>query len=157
YLSDEQAVIKFANTDTLTGLYNRRFFYNYLSGVITEPFHIIYLDLDYFKAINDNHGHATGDAVLIRTADLIREYFPDSMIARLVGDEFVVKYDSTDHEEVARICGELETRIEQEFEEYGCGTSLSWGSVFTDGNGFDIDKLMQQSDIRMYESKRSKR
>lgn len=157
YLSDEQAVIKLANTDTLTGLYNRRFFYNYLSGVITEPFHIIYLDLDYFKAINDNHGHATGDAVLVRTAALIREYFPDSMIARLGGDEFVVKYDSTDHEEVARICGELETRIEQEFEEYGCGTSLSWGSVFTDGNGFDIDKLMQQSDIRMYESKRSKR
>ena len=77
--------------------------------------------------------------------------------ARLGGDEFVVKVDFTDKSEVERICGELETRIRSEFERYGCGTSLSWGSVFTDGNGFDIDKLIQQSDIRMYESKRSKR
>ena len=157
YLNDEQTVIKLANTDTLTGLYNRRFFYNYLSGVITEPFHLIYLDLDYFKAVNDTHGHATGDAVLVRTADLIKEYFPGALIARLGGDEFVVKADFTDKSEVERICGELETRIRSEFEVYGCGTSMSWGVVYTDGNGFDIDKLIQQSDIRMYESKRGKR
>ncbi len=155
YLNDEQAVIRLANTDVLTGLYNRRYFYNYLSGPMLNKFYLLYLDLDHFKAINDTFGHHVGDEVLIQTAEFIKEKFPDALLARLGGDEFaVIDFYSTD-EEIKRKCAELENTVKTEFEKYGCATALSIGLVYADGSGVDIDKLIQQSDAAMYEEKRA--
>lgn len=154
YLNDEQAVIRIANTDVLTGLYNRRYFYNYLSGPMLKKFHLLYLDLDHFKAINDNFGHHVGDEVLVKTAEFIRQKFPGALLARLGGDEFaVIDFYSTD-EEIEQKCTELESAVKNEFEKYGCETAVSIGVVYADGSVDDIDKLIQLSDARMYEEKR---
>jgi|GEM_PF-2579422 len=155
YLNDEQAVIRIANTDVLTGLYNRRYFYNYLSGPMLKKFHLLYLDLDHFKAINDNFGHHVGDEVLVKTAEFIRQKFPGALLARLGGDEFaVIDFYSTD-EEIEQKCTELESAVKNEFEKYGCETAVSIGVVYADGSVDDIDKLIQLSDARMYEEKKS--
>lgn len=154
YLNDEQALVKLVNTDMLTGLFNRRYFYNYLSGILANTFHLIYLDLDHFKAINDNFGHSCGDKVLERTAELIKEHFPGALTARLGGDEFAVIDKTSSYEQIAEQCKKLEQAVKQEFEQYGCNTSMSCGIAYADGTVVDIDKLIQQSDTKMYDAKR---
>ena len=86
----EESILKAANTDMLTGMYNRRFFYNHLSENSEKPMTLFYMDLDRFKYVNDHYGHAKGDEVLIRTAQVIRTRFPKAVSARLGGDEFVI-------------------------------------------------------------------
>lgn len=158
YLNDEKSVVKLVNTDMLTGLYNRRYFYNYLgsmlSSTLIDNFCLLYLDLDNFKAVNDSFGHNAGDEVLIKTAELIKEHFPGSVIARLGGDEFAVIDHCADENKVASRCESLEKAVEQAFEKYGCGTAVSIGVVFSDGSTDDVDKLLQKSDVKMYSEKK---
>jgi len=87
-----------ANTDYLTGLYNRREYESYLRGLERRKKKIgilagVILDLDRFKSINDLFGHEMGDLALQQMADTIREAFaPGDFIARIGGDEFAVLY-----------------------------------------------------------------
>lgn len=154
YLNDEEAVIKLANSDMLTGLYNRRYFYNYLSGPTLKKFHLLYLDIDRFKMINDNFGHHVGDEVLIKTAEFLKKVFPETLIARLGGDEFAVIDFYSTRDEITLKCAELEDKVRTEFAKYGCGTAVSIGAVYADGVIDDVDKLIQKSDARMYKEKR---
>ena len=86
----EESILKAANTDMLTGMFNRRFFYNYLSENAAKPMTLFYMDLDRFKYVNDRYGHARGDVVLIKTATVIKTRFPKATSARLGGDEFAL-------------------------------------------------------------------
>jgi len=86
-----------AHTDTLTKLPNRRHFEKSLEGVSTQASQphrykaLLYLDIDYFKQINDQYGHSTGDAVLVEFAKRLRSAVRGSdLVARLAGDEFTV-------------------------------------------------------------------
>jgi diguanylate cyclase (GGDEF)-like protein len=86
-----------AHTDTLTELPNRRHFENSLKAATDEKHQqnsyaaLLYLDVDYFKQINDSYGHALGDAVLIEFAKRLRSAVRSSdLVARLAGDEFTV-------------------------------------------------------------------
>jgi diguanylate cyclase (GGDEF)-like protein/PAS domain S-box-containing protein len=87
----EQQNIKYANTDFLTGLNNRRSLFEYLSGLDENSnISLIMLDLDKFKSVNDTYGHAAGDEALEITSRVLGECFGDGFIARLGGDEFLV-------------------------------------------------------------------
>ncbi|MFN3936195.1 MAG: diguanylate cyclase domain-containing protein [Gemmobacter sp.] len=82
-----------ALTDTLTGLRNRRALDAGLAGLVARavPFGLLHLDLDYFKQVNDRHGHAAGDHVLCSVARVLRdETRPGDIAARIGGDEFVI-------------------------------------------------------------------
>ncbi|MBN1459895.1 MAG: GGDEF domain-containing response regulator [Armatimonadetes bacterium] len=86
-----------ANTDALTGLLNRRRLADELgiaalrSSQSGEPYAVVMIDLDGFKKINDEYGHAIGDAVLVEFADILRGCFRKyDILARYGGDEFVV-------------------------------------------------------------------
>ena len=87
-----------SQVDGLTGLANRRRFSEVLDEWVDEaraaplPFVLVILDLDWFKAVNDRHGHAVGDACLRAFAALLRESFgtPQDVVARLGGEEFAV-------------------------------------------------------------------
>ncbi len=85
-LSDE------AMTDPLTGLYNRRGFYEQLTYIKNLKNQCaIAVDIDHFKAINDRFGHSTGDDVLVHTADLLRlTCRKEDVISRFGGEEFVI-------------------------------------------------------------------
>lgn len=89
--------------DPLTRLYNRRYAVPFLTRLIEQsatsnmPFALIVADMDHFKRINDDYGHASGDAVLVETAARLRSAVRDAdMVARVGGEEFVIAMPATD-------------------------------------------------------------
>lgn len=89
--------------DPLTRLYNRRYAVPFLTRLIERsatsktPFAVILADMDHFKRINDDYGHASGDAVLVETAARLRNAVRDvDMVARMGGEEFVIAMPATD-------------------------------------------------------------
>jgi two-component system cell cycle response regulator len=92
-----QSGLAAAMTDPLTGLYNRRYALSQLERMIgglpgpSGGFAVIAADLDHFKAVNDNYGHAAGDLVLTRVAGLLRGALrPGDVLARMGGEEFLM-------------------------------------------------------------------
>jgi diguanylate cyclase (GGDEF)-like protein len=91
-----QALQRSAQIDSLTNLYNRRAFYEQAGHLLQaaarsqRPVSVAMLDLDLFKRINDNYGHASGDAALIGFAQLLQAAFGQTLIGRLGGEEFAL-------------------------------------------------------------------
>ncbi|OOE35108.1 hypothetical protein BZG04_10215 [Salinivibrio kushneri] len=80
-----------ANTDFLTQLCNRRYFFERGDQLATEARkHLAIIDIDYFKRINDEFGHHIGDDVLVEIAQMLADAFPEDTVARLGGEEFCV-------------------------------------------------------------------
>ncbi len=86
-----QQNVKYANTDFLTGLNNRRSLFEYLESLdANSMISIVMMDLDRFKSVNDTYGHDAGDEALKIASRVLEECFSDGFIARLGGDEFLV-------------------------------------------------------------------
>ncbi|MFT4263977.1 MAG: GGDEF domain-containing protein [Nocardioides sp.] len=104
----QRRVEELAATDGLTGLANRRRWETRLSELAAsrEPFAVLLIDLDHFKAFNDQHGHIAGDALLARFADqLVRAVGAGHVVARWGGEEFTIAllgYDQDSTELIAR-------------------------------------------------------
>lgn len=86
---------KLSNTDFLTGLSNRRYFFEQGNKVLKYIGHsaaltVMMVDIDHFKRINDLYGHDVGDEVIKNMATLLKTYFPDDIVARIGGEEFAV-------------------------------------------------------------------
>ncbi len=97
-----KALEKSANTDVLTGLHNRRYFFNQFSAELirsqrhSSDFCFMILDLDHFKNINDTHGHLAGDEVLKRVATLIKQTVRNvDFFSRIGGEEFAILLTET--------------------------------------------------------------
>ena len=90
----EPELVRLATRDALTGLHNRAKVIDTITGLLLEPepvLSVVYVDLDDLKAINDAHGHETGDQALVEAADRIRALVrPEDLVGRMGGDEFVV-------------------------------------------------------------------
>ena len=152
----EKMILNEANTDTLTGLYNRRYFEDFVQNNATKPMTLIYMDLDRFKEINDNFGHKRGDEILKKTATFISEIFPDGIAARLGGDEFtVIMEKQITEKEVQKRCEELNKKICTLIRASDLQISISYGISATDGSR-NTDELLREADKRMYEHKRAK-
>ena len=98
-IENVEALTAMANSDFLTGLFNRRYFLNKLSGLAVQRgkrYALAVIDLDNFKQVNDTFGHENGDVVLVHTALLLRQHFADAVIARFGGEEFCVFMADTD-------------------------------------------------------------
>jgi diguanylate cyclase (GGDEF)-like protein len=103
-----------ARTDPLTGAYNRRFLEEFLTREMArsrrslQPLSVLMLDLDGFKAFNDEHGHLAGDEMLAAVAQSLRNAVRTSdVVARYGGDEFVVVLPNTPGEAARRVAREL--------------------------------------------------
>lgn len=82
-------------TDYLSGLHNRRYFFEQgnklLASILpNEPLTVMMVDIDFFKKINDLHGHEAGDSVIKNIAEVLKVYFPDDIVARIGGEEFAI-------------------------------------------------------------------
>lgn len=159
-----------ALSDTLTGLPNRRALEQHLSLAIVRArrhgtnIAVGMLDLDDFKPVNDEYGHAIGDVLLQQFADRLRQTLRKSdFMARLGGDEFVAVLEDIDPEAgeaaLAVICRQLHQAVESPFElDRGLGAQIemSMGVALYPADGDDPDTLLREADAAMYHIKAHK-
>lgn len=153
-----------ALTDTLTGLSNRRALDEAMVRILDRgrPFALLHLDLDFFKAVNDTHGHAAGDHVLVAAAEVLRGMTREGdMIARVGGDEFVLLLpnppgDDTLMHIAGRIIAGLEVPVM--FDGTACRISGSIGIARSDQfMPMDLAQMQMAADAALYASKRAGR
>jgi diguanylate cyclase (GGDEF)-like protein len=152
-----------AMTDPLTGLYNRRFFWDALTREIAAakrkrvPFSVIELDLDHFKRVNDAFGHDAGDTVLKEIAALLKASIRDSDIAvRHGGEEFAILLPETALSVAIERAERLRRALERHEVRYGAHTlymTASFGVAESPAGQTDAAALMKTVDAAMYAAK----
>jgi diguanylate cyclase (GGDEF)-like protein len=152
-----------ATHDALTGLPNRVLFADRLRQAVLAAqrektrLAVLYVDLDKFKPVNDTHGHAVGDALLISVAQRVSGSLRESdTLARLGGDEFVVLLPRCGGPDDARKVGEnILTQLNRPFpvEQLVLHISCSVGFALFPDNGLDGDALLRSADQAMYDAK----
>jgi diguanylate cyclase (GGDEF)-like protein len=162
-LSDAYEQLKaIASTDPLTGLLNRRTFFEHAVREFSRsrrsagPFSMILIDLDNFKAVNDSMGHLTGDEVLRITADSLVELSRSGdIVGRYGGDEFVVMPFQTDETHSLDLAKRYVSKIPPRI--HGVTTvpvTLSIGIVVYHGNDMTtLENVFERADKAMYVSK----
>jgi diguanylate cyclase (GGDEF)-like protein/PAS domain S-box-containing protein len=158
----ERELTALARVDTLTGLANRRHFEERLAEALHRaqrqglPLGLLVLDLDRFKAVNDTHGHAVGDAVLKAFAERISScVYEVDLPARLGGDEFVVLLDLSPTEETAtrvaqRIVEAVRLPLVLDALTLQLSTSIGVGIHFP---ARDTKTLLELADQALYDAK----
>jgi len=155
-----------ATHDVLTSLPNRYLLFDRLDQAILRAQRngtigaILFIDLDGFKKINDTHGHAFGDLLLVKVAEQLKNLIRDlDTVARIGGDEFVVVLEQLQSEEEAR---QITARI---VDDIGKGididslappVTVSVGISLFPRHGTEIVKLLQRADNAMYLAKEQK-
>jgi diguanylate cyclase (GGDEF)-like protein len=151
-----------AMTDALTGLLNRRaLFDRYGEETVFAHRAAIAFDLDNFKAVNDQYGHAAGDAVLKCFAEVLVEACGTGVcIARLGGEEFVVVMDRAVPDRVARVAERIRADFAARLIPTGKGSincTVSAGIAFGSDIGLSFDALLSNADKALYTSKHNGR
>lgn len=155
-----------AVTDPLTGLLNRRGFYQTVENLLLRgersdsTWVLLYLDLDGFKRVNDSLGHDAGDRVLRWVSEQLKACLrPFDILARMGGDEFTALLDLELPEQAAKIAEKLIERVSicQQIEGMDIALGASIGIATYPDCGSNLDGLMRASDIAMYEAKRAGR
>jgi len=151
--------------DSLTDLYNRKFFLDQMQLLTSrskrEETHatIAFLDLDGFKAINDDYGHACGDHVLHITAQRLKECFRQhDIIARFGGDEFVVLLNNNiPLNDLENILNRLIVSISSDinYQEHIVSVGVSVGVAQSKRTNIDTQELLEQADKALYQAKSS--
>ena len=163
-VSNERAEVrleKVAQTDTLTGVGNRRWAMSMLPARLPVGSAIAQLDLDHFKHINDRFGHAAGDRVLVATADALRHQLRDSdLLARMGGEEFLVYLPDASASAASaiaqRLCGAVQQiRLSALGEDIPVTVSIGLACV-TSAGGTWADWLAA-ADRALYDAKRAGR
>lgn len=159
-----QAVREQAITDGLTGLYNRRYFEEYISKEVTrsirqnQPFSIIGIDLDFLKKINDEHGHAYGDLAIKTVADILKSNARSiDVAARMGGEEFNILLPGIDSNGAMIAAQRIRKAIEvKELETIGNITASVGVATFLEHSD-SLEELLELTDQAMYQSKRNGR
>ncbi|MCB1431978.1 MAG: PleD family two-component system response regulator [Alphaproteobacteria bacterium] len=163
-----RATIEMAVTDALTGLYNRRYLETHLSQLMEhaanrgKPLSILTLDVDYFKAVNDTHGHDAGDRVLQEIAGRIRANIRNIDLAcRTGGEEFVVVLPGTDIQTAERVGERIRRSVATRAFNASpdCHLTVTTSVGIAELNGFDdrVDDILKRADQALYRAKREGR
>lgn len=156
----EQMMIKNANTDFLTGLYNRRYVYEYIDQQKDGHLSVFCIDLDHFKSVNDIYGHHEGDKALVLTAKTLQVSISEGLIARMGGDEFlVVIVGARTEEEVERTRKMIKEQLDGEYvkHENFQNISASVGAAYSQTGRETFHDLFHRADEMMYQEKESNR
>ena len=157
-----------AVTDELTGLYNRRYFDRHLAIMLEKAqaqerdMALMLIDMDFFKAVNDTHGHDTGDAVLREFADRLRRNIRGVDLAcRFGGEEFVVLMPDTDYRQAQNVAERVRNAVaELSFEAAGgrpLTVTVSVGVALNESEADTPEVMLKRADVALYRAKREGR
>ena len=163
--ADLGEAIELAVTDALTGLYNRRYLTRHLASLMdqTPPPHLalMLIDVDFFKAVNDAHGHAVGDRVLRAVADTLRANIRAfDTLARYGGEEFVVVMPGAGADQASVAAERLRLAVAAlDVAELGAGPGLtvSIGVAVSGQDADGAEELLGVADTALYAAKRNGR
>lgn len=157
----EEQLLENSNVDFMTNLKNRRYLDKFVmdqpKGIKLSLFSI---DLDHFKSVNDTYGHKTGDEAIILTAKTLKECFKNDLVVRMGGDEFLVvkvgDYEMKDLEQEAQnLLDNLTKRFNKTTEFKLLSASVGISQDILQSN--NIDRILKQSDVALYEAKQEGR
>ncbi|WP_426416720.1 GGDEF domain-containing response regulator [Aestuariirhabdus sp. LZHN29] len=158
------AVRNMANRDYLTGLDNRRYFFEQAQPIYDTAckkggvFAIAMIDIDHFKQVNDTYGHAIGDDVLKSVAGELKRSFTRFVAARMGGEEFCVLLSGLGEEQAYRLLErfrELVSQLQVPTEQGELSVTISVGLSVSPGNS--LDAVIQQADQNLYRAKEAGR
>ena len=164
---DNEALSHLAMRDELTGLFNRRGFFELALSMMTtarlteQPLTLFFADLDGLKLINDRHGHEEGDEAIRAAAKVLLATFrQDDVVSRLGGDEFVILTRADNLESLP----EIEQRLDRHFADfdasarkpYRLGCSLG-GTLIAGDSGERLDQMLARADQLLYAAKRRRK
>ncbi|NVJ61441.1 MAG: diguanylate cyclase [Gammaproteobacteria bacterium] len=153
--------------DPLTRLPNRNFFTTYVQQAIKraqrskKPFALVFIDVDHFKQINDNHGHRIGDQVLQEISARIQSSIRDTdLLCRLAGDEFCLLIEELDiKKDILRVVEAVKNKLAMpmQLKDESLTVTSSLGVSLYPDNGNSFEQLLHFADLAMYEAKRDGR
>jgi len=156
-----------ARTDVLTGLNNRRAFFEFAEYSFAQtkrykmPLTMIMLDIDFFKDVNDNYGHAVGDEVLKFIASLLKIHTrPTDVIARIGGEEFVILMSDCDYQSAMKAAENLCNRVEEKgvFDtDMKLAVTASFGVAAYSNSNKSVEDLVKCADEALYKAKQKGR
>lgn len=156
-LEREQAL---AQTDYMTGVMNSRFFHTLAqreldrSNRYGHPFTIAYIDIDNFKKINDNFGHAAGDRLLRNVARSMQTYLrATDLVARLGGDEFAILLPETGTDAAQSVMANMQLKLEQDMNKLNVSVTFSIGVLTFVQLPDSVDEAINLADRAMYSVK----
>ena len=153
-------VEQLADTDPLTGLWNRRYLDRRLSELSGTPVTLALVDLDHFKQVNDSFSHDAGDAALRRVSDLLKlhvEFIKHAFAARLGGEEFVLVIPETGTQEALQLCQRVRAHVQATDWSpvaRGLRISASIGLAVDQDGSVARSELLSRADAALYEAKR---
>jgi diguanylate cyclase (GGDEF)-like protein len=160
-----QTVERLAYFDALTGLPNRVHLMNVLRRALEEKEAayccgaLLYIDMDDLKMVNDSYGHSYGDAILITAAmHIVSLAEPNSLVARVGGDEFVVWMPgATEQTKIEHCARELVETLSREYEvrDMTFHSSASIGISLHPQHGSNAEEMLKNADVALYVAKRS--
>lgn len=157
-----------AVTDELTGLYNRRYFDRHLQLMLDKAreqdrdMAVMLIDMDYFKSVNDTHGHDVGDAVLKEFAQRLRRNIRGVDLAcRFGGEEFVVLMPDTDFQQAQGVAERVRMSVAERGFETASGRALvctvSVGLALNENRDDTPEMILKRADVALYRAKREGR
>jgi diguanylate cyclase (GGDEF)-like protein len=151
-----------ARTDSLTGIANRRGFLEQTAvsrraAAGTQPTAVLLFDLDHFKSINDQYGHAVGDRTLQIFADVAKSHIGEAgTVGRWGGDEFVAVLYNTSREVAATVAERIQVALERAAADIDgrlVGATVSTGMAFSSHGAFELPAMLLQADQALYRAK----
>ncbi|MEI6289402.1 MAG: sensor domain-containing diguanylate cyclase [Chloroflexota bacterium] len=157
-ISQNEQLTEMANTDYLTGVYNRRALHEVLNYEIKRvdrnknPLTVVMFDIDDFKKINDDFGHLVGDDVLVGVANILKKYVRSiDIIGRFGGEEFIIVLPECSQDNGLKIADKIRAAIEQSIFEADIKLTVS-GGVMEYQSG-SMDHLLVEVDHALYTAK----
>jgi diguanylate cyclase (GGDEF)-like protein len=161
-VEERERLLWLSEHDYLTGMPNRSKLQASLDECVSSCkknksfFGFVFIDIDYFKNVNDTYGHSVGDALLVNFVKRIRHSLPESaLVARIAGDEFAILLNTVKGEEQLReLMEEVFSSMSRPFvhDDIEISITCSAGCVLNDGSEHP-DEIMRISDKAMYEAK----
>lgn len=164
-LTSRARILSLADTDDLTGIWNKRYFRRQLPQEIERarvygvPLSLLIFDVDDFKQINDSFGHTVGDVVLSELCGAVRETLrPPDCFVRFGGDEFAVLLPHTDLPGAAAVADRILERVAELViptdDEGAIRCAISIGAAAFRMSDANPNELVRRADARLYEAKR---